>query len=142
MSQTVCRLAVIPIYLGRLLVCDNIILESWLNDAKSLIPTNEPINATLDEGVLRAPPGYSSICGSLGNGHRAWATHHLDSWRVKEQCAFAVFTVLLSLHNRSETSHWSIALNLLSCLTWELPAGVYDPRFASVGRAALLPPSE
>lgn len=27
LSQTVCKLAVMPIYLGRLLVCDNIIRE-------------------------------------------------------------------------------------------------------------------
>lgn len=141
MSQTVCKLAVTPIYLGRLLVCDNIIRESWLKDAKSLIPTNEPINATTDEGSCVLLP-VTLLCVEALAMAPAWAAHHLDSWGVKEQCAFAVSTVLLSLHNRSETSHWPIVLNLLSCLTWELPAGVYDPRFASAGKATFLPPSE
>lgn len=52
-SQIVCKLAIIPLYLGRLSLCDNVVFEAWLNDANdSLIWTNESTNAAPEEGVL------------------------------------------------------------------------------------------
>lgn len=67
-SQTVCKLAVIPLYLGRLSVCDNVVFEAWLNDANdSLIWTNEPTNAAPEEGVLHLLLA-TFTCGSPGNG--------------------------------------------------------------------------
>lgn len=38
--------------------------------------------------------------------------HCLESWWLKGQCALVAFTVPLSLHNASETQHWSTTLNL------------------------------
>ena len=49
----------------------------------------------------------------------------------------AVFTVLFSWHNWTEASRRSVPLNLYNCLKQELPAGLRDSAFASVGRAFL-----
>lgn len=58
------------------------------------------------EGALYVPSGYTFTCGGWGHGLSAWATCS-DSWRVKGQCALAVFTVPLSLHNTLETHQHS-----------------------------------
>lgn len=76
------------------------------------------------------------ICGGFSKGLYAWTTRCFDSsWRIQGQCALAIFTVLFSLHNESEGSHWSLPLNLHSSFKWELPGGLHDSGFASVGRA-------
>lgn len=139
-SWTICKLDVIPIYLGKLPACGNMVFESWLNNANASIPTNGSINANTFEGALCVAPGYSSVRGGFGNGPYAWAIHCLDSWRIKGQCAFAVFTVLFLLHNKLAASYRSTSLNLHDHLKWELPGGIHNSRFASTETAFL--PSE
>ena len=63
------------------------------------------------------------------------ATHCLDSWRIKGQCVLAVFTVLFSLHNKTDTSHWLIPLNLYNHLKQELTGDICGSGFASTKRA-------
>ena len=81
--------------------------------------------------------GYTFICGSFDNSPYNWATHYLDSWRIQRQCACAVLTVLLSLHNQTQASHWSVPLNVYNRLKQEPPGGVCDSGFASAGKAFL-----
>lgn len=99
MSQTVCKLAVIALYLGRLSVYGNIVLEAWLDDA------NDSLKWT------NAAPEEASYVSSWLLFHtwrswewpHAWTSHCLHSWSVKEKRAFAIFGVLLSLRNKIET---------------------------------------
>lgn len=84
-SQTVCKLAVIFLYLGRLSVYGNIILEAWLNDANdSLIWTNESTNAAPEEASYVSSWLLFHMWRSWEWPH-AWSPRRLHSWSVKEQ---------------------------------------------------------
>ena len=78
--------------------------------------------------------GSTFVCRSFSNGLYAWATHCLDSWRIQGQYALAIITGLYLLHNQTEASHWSILLNHYNCFKQELPGGMHDSGFASMGR--------
>ena len=101
------------------------------------ILTNGFINANTYEGALCLHPGYSFLCEAFSNGPHAWATHCLDSWRIKGHCALAVFTFLFSIYNKSEASHWSSPLNPHNCLKRELPGHTPDSMSYSLKRALL-----
>ena len=53
-------------------------------------------------------------------------------------CALAVFTVLFSLHDKMEASHWSTLLNLHGRLEQQLPGGIRD--CLCLCRESLFPP--
>ena len=71
-NWTICKLADIPIYLGNLLICNNIVSEPWLNDANASVPINRSINTVTYAGALRTPLGYIFISGGFGKGLSAW----------------------------------------------------------------------
>lgn len=60
-------------------------------------------------------------------GLNAWAAHCLGSWRIKGQCALAIFTLHFSLPNKTEVCHVCILLSLYNGLKRELPGVVRDP---------------
>ena len=113
-NQAICKLVDTHIF-RQPLASNNIMSKPWLNDANTSIPMNDSIHTIIYAGALREPSGYTFICGGFSNGLYAWATHCLDKWRIEGQCALAVFTVLFSLHNQTEASHWSVQLNHYNC---------------------------
>ena len=113
-TPAICKFLDISIYLGILSVC-NIISEPLLDNVNVSVTMNKSIDTPTYAEASCTPPGYTFIYGSFGNDLYAWATHCLDSWRIQGQCVFAVFTVLLSLHNQTEASYWSVPLNFYKC---------------------------
>lgn len=76
------------------------------------------------------------ICGGLGRGVCVCTARCIDSWRTKEQCARAGFTILFSLHDKSEASHWPALFSLHGRRKRKPPGGICDSGFASVGRVS------
>ena len=62
-------------YLGNLLVHNNVVSEPWLYNANASMPMNESIDNINYVGVLYTPPGYICIYGGFSNNPYAWAPH-------------------------------------------------------------------
>lgn len=54
MNWAICKLGDTPIYIGSLLICNNIMSESWLNDASVSIPMNGSRDAVTYTHLLAA----------------------------------------------------------------------------------------
>lgn len=138
-SHITCKLADTSLCLNILLVCNNLMCEPWLSNANAPIPMNNPIDAIVYVGVLPyllVIPSYMEVCGIPLSLSKSL------SWQVENmttvECSLAMFTILFSLHNQTEASHWSISLSLYNNLKEELPGSMQDSGFVSAGRVFFL----
>ena len=123
-------------YLGNLLICNNIVSESWLYNTNASILMNESIDDITHPYIhlliMSSSVEISIMAFMFGKLITLTAGEYKGSVPLPNSlsCSLCI--------TKQENSHWSLPLNLHSCFKWELPGGVHDSGFASMGKTFFL----